>query len=200
MQTAESEDALLVKAKAEEKAYNWVEAAKLYEQVAESFLGKNSTDKAAETYRMLGYAYSRAARTVYPRTARTRRDNTHRLWKKESKQFRERHEHAIIAYRKAMDLFKRVKNKPEELECEGLVFYVTSISLTSLTEAKDAISKSLELFIQSSKFYTENNDEECIARTLSQAAITSFVLLNLCSEQEELLEVSQKGIEDLEEK
>ncbi len=178
MQTAESEDELLEKAKDEEKAYNWVEAAKLYEQVAESFLGKKSTEEVAETYRMLGYAYSRAARTA-----------------RRAKQFRERHEHAINAYRKAVDLFKQVKNKPKELECEGLAFYVTSISSASLIEAKDAISKSFELLIESSEIYNEKDDKESIARTLTQAGINSFVLLNLCSEQEEALKVSQRGID-----
>jgi len=95
MQTVKSEDALLEKAKAEEQVYNWVEAAILYEQVAESFLGKNSTEKAAETYRMLGYAYSRAAGTA-----------------ETAEEYRERHENAINAYRKAVDLFKQTKNKP----------------------------------------------------------------------------------------
>ncbi len=40
MQAVENEEALLENVNAEEKAYNWVEAAKLYEEVAESFLGK----------------------------------------------------------------------------------------------------------------------------------------------------------------
>ena len=54
MQTIENEEALLEKAKAEEKAYNWVEAARLYEQVAESFLNDKLTEQAGETCRMLG--------------------------------------------------------------------------------------------------------------------------------------------------
>ncbi|KKM93672.1 hypothetical protein LCGC14_1206030 [marine sediment metagenome] len=94
MQTAESEDAILERAKAEEKVYNWVEAAKLYEQVVESFLGKKLIERAAETYRIIGYAYSRAARTT-----------------EATEEYKGRHENAIKAYRKAMDLFKQVKNK-----------------------------------------------------------------------------------------
>ena len=160
MQTAESEDALLEKGKAEEKAYNWVEAAKLYEQVAESFLGKKSMEEAAEVYRLLGYAHSRAARTA-----------------ETAEEYKERHEKAINAYKKAVDLFKQTKNKPKELECEGLAFYVTSISSTSLTKAKEAISKSLEMLIQASKFYAEKKDEESIARTSCQAAANSRILL-----------------------
>jgi len=46
MQTIENEEALLEKANAEEKAYNWVEAARLYEQVAEFLSNNKLTEKA----------------------------------------------------------------------------------------------------------------------------------------------------------
>lgn len=178
MRTAESEDALLEKGKAEEKAYDWVDAAKLYKQVAESYLGKKAKEEAAETYRMLGYAYSRAARTAVT-----------------VEEFKDRHENAINAYKKASNLFKQTKNRPKELECEGSAFYITSISSNSLVEVKEAISKSIELSIESSELYTENGDNESVARTLAQAAISSLSLLNLCSEQVEILRVSQNAVE-----
>lgn len=41
MQAEKSQEALLEKAKAEEKAYNWREAAKLYENVVKYFSNKN---------------------------------------------------------------------------------------------------------------------------------------------------------------
>ncbi|HDZ17094.1 hypothetical protein LCGC14_1378800 [marine sediment metagenome] len=94
MQTAESKDAILEKAKVEEKAYNWVEAVKLYEQVAESFLGKKSIETTMETYIILGHAYSRAARIT-----------------EATEEYKGQHENAIKAYTKVMDLFKQVKNK-----------------------------------------------------------------------------------------
>lgn len=60
--SVKTEETLLERAKVEEKNYNWVEAAKLYEQATKLYLNKKLVEKAAEGYKKVGYAYSRGLR------------------------------------------------------------------------------------------------------------------------------------------
>ena len=60
MQAEKSQKELIQEAKAEEKAYKWAEAAKIYEQIIEPYLKKNMVMEAAKTYKKLGYAYYHA--------------------------------------------------------------------------------------------------------------------------------------------
>ena len=174
----DSGKALLKKAKSEELIYNWHEAAILYKQVAESFLVNDIKKESAIAFNKLGYAYSKAA-----------------LSAESSEDYFENCNCAIDAYEKAINIFKETGNKPMELECEALMFYVTSISQSSLIKAKEAASKSIEVFVESSESYSKRGDKEGMARTLSKAATISVSLILYCSELEEVLEVARKGRE-----
>jgi len=174
----DSGKALLEKAKSEETIYNWHKAAILYKQVVESFLGNDLKKESAIIFNKLGHAYSRAA-----------------LSAESSEEYFEHCNCAIDAYEKAINLFNETGNKSMELECKALMFYVTSISQSSLVKAKEAASKSIELFVESSESYSKRGDKEGIARTLSKAATTSVSLILYCSELEEVLEVARKGRE-----
>ncbi len=119
MQTEEYEAVLLEKASAKEEVYNWVEAVKLYEQVAKSFLDKKMVKRAAETYKMLGYANERAAETA-----------------ETAKDYLEQNHQAANAYKEASNLFKQSGNISEELECEAEILYVNGLVTGSILEAK----------------------------------------------------------------
>jgi len=176
MTEEENESVLLERASVEEKAYNWMEAAKLYEQVAKSFLDKKSVEMATGIYKKLGYAYSRGAETS-----------------ETTEEFKENINRGIKAYKDAANLFKQKKNKPGELECEAEAFYMDGFVADSVVEAKNTFSKSYELFIESSELYSKDEDQESIARTLSRAAMTSFLLITYCSDREEIEQVYQQG-------
>jgi len=51
----------LERAEVEEKGYNWVKAANLYEQAAEGFLRKKMVKKVAELREQMGFCFYRAA-------------------------------------------------------------------------------------------------------------------------------------------
>jgi len=176
MLTEEDQVALLERAKAEEEVYNWIEAAKLYEQVAKSFMDKEMVKKAAETYKMLGYASERAAETVDT-----------------AKDYLEQNQYAANAYRNAANLFKQIGTDSDELECEAEIFYINGLVTGSVIEAKKMFSQSYELFIKSSDFFSKNDDRESLARTLSKAAMASFYLMTYCSDKREIKQVYQKG-------
>jgi len=174
----EKEQALLEKAKSEELKYNWEEATRLYKQVVEDLLANDRKEDSAIIFNNLGFAHSRAA-----------------LSAESSEDYFEQCNCAIDAYESAINLFKEAGNKSMALECKALKFYVTSISQNSLIKAKEAASKSIDLFVESSESYSKKGDKEGIARTLSKAATTSVSLILYCSEQEEVLEVAIKGRE-----
>ena len=61
-----NEAELLELAKTEEKNYNWEKSANLYEQIAKSFLEKNSLEDAAKIYKRIGLTYHGLARMGIP--------------------------------------------------------------------------------------------------------------------------------------
>jgi predicted amidohydrolase len=171
-----NEGVLLERAGVEEKVYNWVEAAGLYEQVAKSFLGKKMGEEAAGAYKKLGYAYARAAGT-----AETAEEHV------------ELNKRAVKAYKEAENLFGQSGNRPEELECEAEALCAAGSVAGSVMEAKKAFSQSYDLFIESSELHSKQDYQESFARTLSRAAWTSAFLTTYCSDRWELEQVSRKG-------
>ncbi len=170
-------DLLLEQARAEEEAYNWVEAAKLFEQAAMFYLDKKMLEKAAMSYKRLGHANAQASETADT-----------------SEEYKNLNNLAIVAHKKAKNLFKQTKNKPEELECEAEVFYIKGVISGSVMEAKRNTSESYELFIKSSEIYENKEDLESMARTLSRGAVTSGNLILYCSDPKEIEEFYQKCI------
>jgi len=114
-----NEAELLELAKTEEKNYNWEKSANLYEQVTKSFLKKNLLEDAAKIYKRLGYVNAKASETA---------DTSVDYVKLKSS--------AIIAYEKAGNLFKQLRNEPNELECEAETSYLKGILTKSLIEAE----------------------------------------------------------------
>jgi len=176
MTEEENESVLLERARVEEKVYNWMEAAKLYEKVAKSLLDKKMVEKAKGVYKKLGYAYSRGAEIT-----------------KTTEEFIEKINRGVNAYKNAVNLFKHKKNRSEELECEAEALYISGFIADSVVEAKNTFNKSYELFIKSSELFSKDEDQESIARTLSRAAMTSFFLITYCSDRKEIEQVYQKG-------
>jgi len=170
------EEGLLEKATVEEKAYNWLEAAKLYERVADSFLKKNLLEKTAEIYRKLGYSYSRAAFTV-----------------KTAEKFAEYIKQTIKAYTDAMILFEQIGNKSMRLECEAEASYFSGHIASSIKEAIETISNSYELFFEASEEYSREVDQKHIARILSRIVYVSITRGFLMSDPKELEELYQKN-------
>ncbi len=171
------ETRLLDRANLEERNYNWIEAAKLYEKIAKSFLNKEMLENAAKVYKKLGYVNIQASETVDT-----------------SDEYKEQKRFAMIAYEKAVNLFRQIKNRSQELECEAEKLNILGVISDSIFEAKTNFNKSCELFIKSSEIYENNNNYKGMTRTLSRGAIVSCDIIRYCSDPIEIEEVYQKCV------
>ena len=173
----ENEVVLLEKAKDEESIYNWAKAAKLYEQISIYYLDKNISEKVAETYKMVGHSYERAAETV-----------------ETAKDYLELNQHSADAYKEAAKHFKQIGNSAEELECEAEISYVNGLISRSAKETKMLFSQSYGFFINASEVFCKNEDQKSVARTLSRATLILWYIVNYCSDQKEIEQLCQKCI------
>lgn len=171
----ETESGQLEKAEAEEKAYNWAEAAKLYEQIANSYLDENFLEKAAILYDKIGYNYFIASDQVDTAV-----------------KYKELITKSSNAYKKATDLFRKVGNKVEELECKALEHLLNLVITGSLREDKNVLARSLELLNQSCELCSKENDQDALARILSRAVMVSYLLMAWFNDPKEIDEVCQK--------
>jgi len=178
MASVESEELLLEKAREEEKKYNWIEAAALYEKVLMFYLDKNLVEKTADCYKHLGYSYFRAADTVDTAEAFLRQIKC-----------------AIKAYKEAMNLFTKLGNRSEELECKAEISFANGSIATSDTEGKEAYRQAYKLFSESSKIYSIEGNQESLARALCRVtmAILSLTFYNI--DKEEIMHIGQQGKE-----
>jgi len=158
----EEEAALLERALVEENCYNWIDAARLYEQVAKSFLNKEMLEEAAGAYKKLGDSYSRAAFTV-----------------KTAEKFVEDIKQTIKAYTDAMNIFEQIS-----LFC--------GYTAVSNIEALENFSNSHELFIKAGEEYSREDNQKDVARILSRAAIASLIKIYFISDSREIEEAYQK--------
>jgi hypothetical protein len=175
---AQNEIAILERANHEEVNFNWAEAAKLYEQAANIFLDKEISEQAAETFKIAGYSYKRAAETV-----------------EKSKDYFELNKQSGTFYQKAANLFKQIGNIAVELECKAEIHYLKGLIAINAKETKMLFTQSYELFINSSEYFRKNNDKKSLARTLMRAGKVAWYIVNYCSDQEEIEQLCKKCIE-----
>ncbi len=159
---------LMERAVVEEKAYNWVEAGKLYEMIAQLFLNEDMVKNAAEVYKKLGNIHflgSMGAQTA--------------------EEYLKLSKYAIKAFIKSATFFKQMRNRSEELECDALSFFCTANIANSFVEAKKKMNQSCEISIKSNENYSKENDREGLARTFQLIAITSLYSTDFASNLEE---------------
>ena len=154
MLTEGTEAGLLEKARIEEKAYNWVEAAEIYNKVADYFKDAKMLVNAAETYKKIGYTSSLAAHTI---------DTTD--------EFMELINNAINAYKESARIFDEIGNKPKGLECKAEELLVSGLIQDSYLESEESFKKSHELFKEARKAYAEKSDDENVVKVIIREAI-----------------------------
>ncbi|MFX1316103.1 MAG: carbon-nitrogen hydrolase family protein [Promethearchaeota archaeon] len=169
---------LLLRAETEEKNLNWLAAAIIYEKVVKSCLEKNIIEKAAETYRKLGYSYSRAAFNV-----------------KTAEKFIEYINKTIEAYKAAVNAFEQIGSSSKKLECKAEVSLFSVYIADSNAEVMENLSESYKLFINAETEYSKEDGQECIARIFGRLAFISAVRAFFMTDPKELEEVYKKGID-----
>ncbi len=169
---------LIEKATHEEKLYNWKEAAKLYERVVRWFFKKHLLEETAETYRKLGYSYSRAAFTV-----------------KTAVDFVEYNKRTVKAYTDAMIFFEQIRNNPIKLECKAEATYFSGHIASSIEEAIEKVTKAYELFLEVSEEYSKEDDQEHLSRILSRVGYVSIAKGFFISDPKEFEDFYKKTID-----
>ncbi len=135
---------LLERAGVEEKSYNWVEAARLYEQAAKAFLGKKMVKKAAEIREQMGFCFYRAAMQ-----AETHED------------FRSRMKLAVGAYERAAELFEKVEEEGKRARInhsKAMAAYASYWLATDPSEKRELLDECRRLGKEALKDYEEAGD------------------------------------------
>ncbi|MFW9822774.1 MAG: hypothetical protein ACFFE4_07565 [Candidatus Thorarchaeota archaeon] len=178
MTLAESAELLLERAHEEESNYNWIKAVVLYEKALTFYLDKNRVEKAAFCYKNIGYAYDRGANT-----SETAED------------FLEKLKEAIGAYEKAKDLFNQLESKSNELECEADIIVLNAWLSTSVQETAQQLRRAYKLYLESSKIFSIENNQEGVARALIGVTNAMYNLSMYNIDKEELKQLSQQARE-----
>ncbi len=168
---------ILDQAKVEEKEYNWKQAVKLYVEIANIYLNNKMKEQAAKIYKILGLAYTRAANTS---------DN--------QEEYLNFTKSTIDAYKEAKSLYKQIKNKSNELECEAESYLYTGLIANSIAEGKKNIEYSYELFLESSKLFSKEDNSEDVARTLNRAAMSCYFMTCFYTKKSEILKACNNGM------
>jgi KaiC/GvpD/RAD55 family RecA-like ATPase/tetratricopeptide (TPR) repeat protein len=137
---------LLDKAKQQEKKYNWLEAADLYEQA--SSLASKDLAKAAELRERIGYCFLRAA-----------------FQAETNEQFRGRMEQSVKAYEKTAELNHKTEEKDKEAKifhAKAMIAYVNARLTPDITKRRKHIAELWKL---------ENDALELYKKTGNQLAI-----------------------------
>ncbi|MFX1321179.1 MAG: carbon-nitrogen hydrolase family protein [Promethearchaeota archaeon] len=169
---------LLIEAEAEEKNYNLIEAAKLYEQLLESLIDEKDLKLKAKIYEKIGNVYQMANLT-----ADTEEEHTQWI------------ENSIEAYDMAINLYKEMNDKVKELECKAGKLRVNADRGTSPEYCKGNFLKSFQKYLEVSEIYNKENDKSNLLRILNQSSITLAYLLQYCDDPIEFEQLCQNGDE-----
>lgn len=156
---------LLNKAEAEEKYYNWEDAAKLYEQAAKLFLDKKMLEDAAKVYTKFGDICLRVVRA-----SKTKEDYLN--WNEQS----------VRAFHKAENYFIQTNDKLLSMECKAKAFNAMGYTITSIEKGKETLKESINVCLELIKIYSNKNDNRNLIK-LSLLALDSIgFLYYLCKE------------------
>jgi predicted amidohydrolase/tetratricopeptide (TPR) repeat protein len=178
MTLKESKDTLLNKAREEERNYNWINAAALYEKLVNFYLDSNQIEKTAYCYKNLGYSHVQAADTV-----------------ETADEYMKQIDCAIKAYRDASKFFKQLGNRAAELECEAEVSFTSGVLATSDGEGQKTYLRAIKLFGESAEIYSKVDDKEGFARAQCRIASSSYLLMSYNISSEEYDRIALEGME-----
>ena len=178
----EVESDLIERAEAQEREYNFAEAAQLYEKIAKRYVERKFLRKAAELFEKVGDLYSGV-----------------RMMVENVDMYEDVINKIVNAYKEASKLFKRIGRKFEELECEALILFYSFYRLNQKTdspiEAHENIKKSYELILEAYELCPKNTDREILARILSRVTMISYLAICLVEDPKEIIAVYQKGMD-----
>ncbi|MFX1522564.1 MAG: carbon-nitrogen hydrolase family protein [Promethearchaeota archaeon] len=142
----------------EEKAYNWVEAAKLYEKIAKSVQNGKYFDKLGDIYIRLIMA------------SNTKDEYVH--WGNQ----------AVKAYYKAENLFNQTNDKLLAMKCKAKALNTRGYMITSIEEGMEALKKSIDICLDLIKTYSNLGKNKNVVEVIILASQSIVFLLYICKE------------------
>jgi KaiC/GvpD/RAD55 family RecA-like ATPase/tetratricopeptide (TPR) repeat protein len=170
--------ALLERAKEEEEKYEWLEAAKSYEQV--SHVKSETVSFLAEIWERIGFCRNLASRQT-----------------EDSEKFKELEQLAVEAYLNAAKLFEKeggMKNLGKSAQCNAIAEYVRSWLASDPSEKRKMLDKCLKFGKKSLEAYENTGDDLNFGKTCNELLLCLFERLYVASDWREMRIFAQEGI------
>ncbi len=172
---------ILARAKELEREYEWLDAIQNYEEALCSILKQNNIFMAAKIQEKIGFCFHRAA-----------------MQAKKREQFRERMQHSVDSYKKALKFYQRVskdQGEPRIFRCGAAVKYLTYWLESDPNEKKRLLDDCLELENRALASFLEAKEISEYARTYNELSLVFFCRIFLEENRQPLKELLEMGLE-----
>jgi len=164
------------RAKSEEEKFNWEDSAKIYEELLVESEYCENLHQASKLSKRLGYVNAQAADTM-----------------RTTGQYLEFKRRAIIFYKKASELYKKLENKADELECIAEALYEEGCCSSSVIAGEEEFKNSKEFFIQAGETFLKKGNNESYIRNLIRTAMCLNNLMKYAKSPKELETIVSEG-------
>ena len=171
--------AVTKKAEEQEKKFDWLEAARSYEQALH--FESLPVSFAAETWERIGFCYSRAS-------AQTG----------DIEEFNKIRQLAVEAYKSAAKLFEKednLKNHGKSAQCNAMAEYVRSWLASSPSEKRKMLDECRLFGNKSLKAYEKTGDELSYGKMCNDLLLCLLERLYVASDWREMRNIAQEGID-----
>jgi len=179
MSKSQSLQRILAQAKEKEKKYDWLEAAKHYQQALQSKPATASS--AAETWERLGFCYRRASTQT-----------------EDLEGFRKIRQLAVEAYKNAAGLFEEegnLKSQGKSAQCFAIAEYVRSWLMTEPSEKRKRLDECRSFGNKSLGTYEKAGDQLSYGRMCNDLLLCLLERLYVASDSKEMREIAQEGMD-----
>ncbi|MCW4051835.1 MAG: hypothetical protein NWE78_01330, partial [Candidatus Bathyarchaeota archaeon] len=172
-------NAVIEKAQEEERRWNWIAAAKLYEQELQSETLAGSS--AAELWEKTGFCYSRASQQA-----------------KKLEDFKNLRQQAVEAYKRAAKTFDKegsLQSPGRTAQCKAVAEYLHSWLVSDPAEKRKMLDKCLEFGNESLKAYENAGDKLGYGKMCNDLLLCLLDRLHVASDSQEMKSIAQEGID-----
>ena len=179
MSKSQSLQRILAAAREEEKKYEWLEAAKSYEQALQS--ESATVSFAAETWERLGFCYSRASTQT-----------------EDLAEFKRTRQLAVDAYKNAAELYEKegsLKSQGKSAHCLAVAKYVHSWLATTPAEKRKLLDECRSFGNKSLKAYENAGDKLGYGEMSNDLLLCLLERFHIASDSREMREIAREGMD-----
>jgi KaiC/GvpD/RAD55 family RecA-like ATPase/type II secretory pathway predicted ATPase ExeA len=177
--SSESKEAIFKNAKAEEKEWQWVKAAKSYEKALNST--SETPTSTADIWQKIGFCYSLASRQA-----------------DELEEFKRLRELAATAYENAAEFFEKEgssENKGRSEQCKAIAGYTRSWLASDLSEKKKTLEECYKWGHKALSSFDDAGDRTNYGKTCNDLLFCAFELLRIAPTEKGKRVIAQESID-----